>query len=193
MAAEGLARNLRMREQSKNAQVIGIDLQTDRGVIQQECGYEELSAQLVDCDALSLPIADSTVDFVYSMAGLAYIPDALSAIGEVHRVLKMQSSAFFYLMKGGRDVCANIELDELLSSVKGFKFKTHNFSPNWYRHWQQNPRKAPFYLDGVILEIVKTDHIFDSPYQLSEQCPLFDNPIRSFEKHGIAGIYAKRT
>jgi SAM-dependent methyltransferase len=42
----------------------------------------------VQGDATALPIANATVDFVYSFGVLHYIPDTVRAVGEIHRILR---------------------------------------------------------------------------------------------------------
>jgi SAM-dependent methyltransferase len=47
-----------------------------------------LKGGIVQGDATALPIANATVDFVYSLGVLHYIPDTARAVREIHRVLR---------------------------------------------------------------------------------------------------------
>ena len=47
-----------------------------------------LKGALMQGDATALPIADATVDFVYALGVLHYIPDTARAVREIHRVLR---------------------------------------------------------------------------------------------------------
>ena len=126
------------------------------------------------------------------MAGLAYIDDALSAIKEAHRILKRSHKAYFYLLRGAKDICATGCLEDFLSKVGGAEFTLHAFLPSWLDYWRLHKQNSPYYLDGLILEMEKTAAEFSSPYTYVGNTPIFSNPQRPFEKHAVSGIYMRQ-
>jgi SAM-dependent methyltransferase len=71
------------------AQYVGID-QSDVPVRTARRTFDLLGLKgaIVQGDATALPIANATVDFVYSLGVLHYIPDTARAVGEIHRILR---------------------------------------------------------------------------------------------------------
>lgn len=71
------------------ARYIGID-QSQGAVRTARRSYDLLGLKgaVVRGDATALPIANATVDFVYSNGVLHYIPDTAAAVQEIHRVLR---------------------------------------------------------------------------------------------------------
>jgi SAM-dependent methyltransferase len=47
-----------------------------------------LKGAIVQGDATALPIPDATVDFVYALGVLHYVPDTARAVREIHRILR---------------------------------------------------------------------------------------------------------
>jgi N-acetylglucosaminyldiphosphoundecaprenol N-acetyl-beta-D-mannosaminyltransferase len=71
------------------AHYVGID-QSDVPVraARQTFDLIGLNGTIVQGDAIALPIANTTVDFVYSLGVLHYIPDTARAVEEIHRILR---------------------------------------------------------------------------------------------------------
>jgi SAM-dependent methyltransferase len=71
------------------ARYVGID-QSDVPVRTARRTFDLLGLEgaIMQGDATALPIASATVDFVYSLGVLHYVPDTASAIREIHRVLR---------------------------------------------------------------------------------------------------------
>ena len=71
------------------ARYVGVD-QSDVAVRTARRSFDMLGLKgaVVQGDATALPLADSSVDFVYSNGVLHHIPDTAGAVREIHRILR---------------------------------------------------------------------------------------------------------
>ena len=166
--------------------VTGVDMYTDKELTEQIIESTlPGNVSLISMDVCNMSIESSTVDICYSMAGVAYIPDALLFLKELHRVLRTGGVSFLYLIRGSKDISTNITLDQLMSNVSGFDFNVYNMNIS-----DVNSKKPqPYYKDGIVLEMLKTETDFSTDYTVKRYANTMSVIGRPMEKFYISAVY----
>jgi ubiquinone/menaquinone biosynthesis C-methylase UbiE len=166
--------------------VTGVDMYTDKELTEQIIESPlPGNVSLISTDVCNMSIESSTIDICYSMAGVAYIPDALLFFKELHRVLRPGGRSFLYLIRGSKDISTNITLDQLISNVSGFKFSVHNMNTPG----TSNKGSQPYYKDGIVLEMLKTETDFNTDYIVKRYVNTMSVVSRPMEKFYISAVY----
>ena len=141
-ALEQAVRDMRLKNQGKKIQGIGIDLNPLPGMIpgriltipeQYPSGLSLLDRMFFQCptnqplpkpisyfaraDASALPIADNRIDFGYSVSTLVYVADTLKTLEEGYRVLK--EGGIFLLEICSKEISGYPFFDEILEKTPG--------------------------------------------------------------------------
>jgi len=76
--------------------------------------------QFINSDVTSVPeILDNSVDVLWSVATMQYVPDGLKMIEEIYRVLKIGGKAFVTTVFGDEDIAHEPSFSEILESTYG--------------------------------------------------------------------------
>lgn len=176
--------------------VIGVDLNPDAEQVKKyitETQRQTMRATLIAHDACDMnSLGNTSIDFCYCMAGIAYVPDGLQMLREIYRVLKPGGRAFLYMMRRDDDIAHDFSLDELIQSAVGGRFVVHPFSKETIADWESGKIPQPYYLDGVILEMIKTSDDLSFPFEFEGSSPSMKTTRpRSMETYYVAGHYQK--
>jgi malonyl CoA-acyl carrier protein transacylase/ubiquinone/menaquinone biosynthesis C-methylase UbiE len=190
----GVAANT-LADEFPDLEVIGVDLNPDADNAKKYFPKQELAswATLIAHDACDMASLDSNlIDFCYCMAGIAYVPDGLKMLQEIHRVLKPGAKAFLYVMRKDDDIAHDFTLEELTSVGQGANFVIHPFSEQTKGDWESGKIPKPYYIDGVILEMKKTADRLVFPFEFEGSSPSLQSPqMRTMESYYVAGHYRK--
>jgi ubiquinone/menaquinone biosynthesis C-methylase UbiE len=176
--------------------VVGVDLNPDAEQVKKyitETQRQHMRATLIAHDACDMnSVASTSIDFCYCMAGIAYVPDGLQMLREIYRVLKPGARAFLYMMRRDDDIAHDFSLDELIQAAMGGSFVVHPFSKETIADWESGKIPQPYYLDGVILEMIKTSDELNFPFKFEGCSPSMKTTRpRSMETYYVAGHYQK--
>lgn len=125
---------------------------------------------LIEADAMSLPIADKTFDFVFSYTSLYHVPDIRQAVQEVSRVLR----------HGGRAALELGNQQSLTTILNNYMHKRYSWAkifPIPYRHMLR-------YLKGSGLT-VENEHSF-------QILPMFGAPKKLFYLYPLLNSHWKK-
>lgn len=139
----GVAAN-ELAHELEDVEVIGVDLKTHPDKIDGNP-----KAILINSDAKEIEgVDDESLDVIYAMAGIAYVDDALKVFQAAHQKLRVGGRAFFYLIRGDKDISSNLTLQEILE-----KANTGHFEIKPYK----GPADKAYYPDeSVVLCMEKT-------------------------------------
>jgi malonyl CoA-acyl carrier protein transacylase len=190
----GVAANT-LAQEVPHLNVIGVDLNPDATQVRKYLFLDEndsLPAQLVAHDACEMSSLETqSIDFCYSMAGIAYVPDGLKMLQETYRVLKLGGKAFFYIMRRDDDIAADIPLSELTQAAQGGVFAIHPFSERTREGWQSGLIPRPYYEDGVILEMTKNSSDLIFPFVYEGSATSLKSGQRTMEAYYVAAHYRR--
>jgi malonyl CoA-acyl carrier protein transacylase len=190
----GVAANTLAQEFS-SLHVIGVDLQPDPIQVRKYLFLDEqdaLPAKLFAHDACEMASLETqSIDFCYSMAGIAYVPDGLKMLQETYRVLKPGGKAFFYIMRRDDDIAVDISLSELTQASQGGLFTIHPFSERTREGWQSGLIPRPYYEDGVILEMTKNSTELLFPFIYEGSATSLKTGQRTMEAYYVAAQYRR--
>ncbi len=113
-----------------HAQVVGLDLSSDRLDVARQNTREHTNVVLKQGDAQKLPFEDGAFDFVYCRLLLEYLPDKQVAIREMFRVLKPSGQIMLQDLDGQLlwSYPADVELQEKIEATLKVLAKT-GFDP----------------------------------------------------------------